>query len=75
MGFFALCDINDNQKNQFCSILLDITFWIFVLYGWDTLRNAWLQCFHKYIIVIARSVNDWIVEFFFKFLSIMRIYA
>ena len=63
------------QIRIFSSILQELNFWIIEPYSYDNLKNWWRWYFCNFIIVIARCVNDWILELFFKFPCIVRIYA
>ena len=46
------------------SILYERAFWIIATHSYDSLRNSWLWYFRNFVIVIARCVNDWILELF-----------
>ena len=60
-------EINDNSNKNPGSILKEINFWIIASYSYDNLRNSWLWYFRNVIIVIARCVNDLILELFSNF--------
>ena len=52
-------------------ILLEITFWIIALYGYDNLRNSWQWFFRNFIIVIT-SVTESILELFSTFRALCK---
>ena len=68
----VLNEINVNSNKNHGSILLEITFWITASYGYDNLKLYYLP---NFIILIARCVNDRILELFFQFICIVGIYA
>ena len=57
-----LNEINDNSNKNSDLILWGINFWIIGSYSYENLRNSWLWYFRNFIIVIARCVNDQILE-------------
>ena len=67
-------EINDDSNKNSGSVLQKILFWIDASYSYDNVRNSWLWYLHNFIIMIARCVNEWILELF-KFPCIVPIYA